>query len=268
MVMGMFEKNYDAGPVTFRTTAVSISGKAATISTRRTIFQDATSFVAPNSWFGKGLILQYMTEDCQGNSMCLYVTGSEHEEPSYMSENASNFTVRSWRPVQAWQQKAGLQAYLQRVPSHPTFYVVSPCFAVAKVWKTEMDGEKTIFIKPEKVNMSTNNSNYCYADSNLVSSYVKIWAAEDVLTVVEAVVSWGISSGKIVLEEAAKLVAKDALEKFGLVDPVSLVAAMAEASISWPGPPFTGLDYDTMNENTDNVEAFNELKEAMKEQYG
>jgi len=235
---------------------------------KKNVFVDGTSFVAPNSWVGKGLILTQMTEECKGNSMCLYIHASQYESPYYLSEEASRYTVRVWRPIEWWKQVAGLQAAMQRVPSHPRFYIVSPCFAVAKVWKTNLDGEPTIFVHPVLVDTETNSSNYCYADENLINTYTTIWATEDAATIIEAILSFGVSSGRIVLKEATKTLADKVLNIWGFTDPATLFAILAEAAISWPGAPYDELSLDDMEKNVENMEAFNELRQALEEEFG
>jgi hypothetical protein len=254
----------------------------------RMIFMKALAFVAPNSWIAQGLILNKMTEGCRGNSICLYVQASQAEAPYYMDLNTTNYTVRSWRPVQPWQQWAGWTAALMHVPSNPRFYVVSPCFAVAKVWKTNLDGQPTIFVHPIKVDMKGKNSNYCYADSDLINAYTAIWAAADAAQIAEIVLTWAVSSGTIGMdvvaetteyaEEGGNIVIStqttfgeyvdSTIGKWKSFDPVTLFQAIAEGAISWPGPPFKGMNYTDMLSNNENTQAFNELQEDLKSAYG
>jgi len=238
---------------------------------KKMLFIDGTAFIAPNSWFVKGLILAQMTEKCEGNSVCLYVQATQYESPYYLSEDATEYTVRVWRPFEWWKKFLGWQAALQHVPEHPRLYVVSPCFAVAKVWKTTVNDEPTIFVNPVRVPME-GKSNYCYADTNLVNTYTGIWAAEDIATVLEVVVSWGGAAAKKAglkgAEAGFKKVAKSTLFKwYDMLGPASFIAAMAEGAIGWPGFPYSSLSYEDMLENKENTQAFEELKESLESSY-
>jgi hypothetical protein len=215
---------------------------------------EGRAFVTPTNYIGKGIMGEW-SEGCQGNSICIYSHGARMEYPFYLDEDAQNFAgrIKVWRPVEAWQQYLGWQAALQHIPPHPRFYVVSPCYAIAKIWKAEYMGEDDIFIYPEKIDMNDTASNYCYADSNLINAYTAIWFTSDVLTVIETVVTWGISSGKfgtqaakISAEAAGKTAAQQFAQVWKVVDPVTLGQTLAEAAISWPGWPYKSLDYDKM----------------------
>ncbi len=261
MVLGIMDKNYDALPVDLeRLFGIKYAGKQAS----KMLFIDGTALVAPNSWLAKGLILGEMTEGCRGNSICLYIQGSQAEAPYYMDENATNYTVRVWRPIEPWKQWAGWQAALQHVPAHPRFYVVSPCFAVAKVWKTSLDGQPTIFVHPIKIEMEGGSSNYCYADTDLINAYTTIWAASDAATVIETVMSLGVRGAT----KGASLVLKNALSGWGLADPTTFFQCIAEGAISWPGYPYTGMNYTDMLESNENTKAFNELQSKLESAYG
>lgn len=261
MLIGIMDKDYNALPVDLgRAFGIKYAGKQAS----KMLFIDGTALVAPNSWIAKGLILGQMTKGCRGNSICLYVQASQAEAPYYMDLNATNYTVRVWRPVEPWKQWVGWQAALQHVPAHPRFYVVSPCFAVAKVWKTNLDGKQTIFVHPIKVDMKGKNSNYCYADSDLVNAYTTIWAVSDAATIITTVMSLGVKSATT----GAKLVLKNILDKSGMADPVTFLQCIAEGAIGWPGAPYTGMNYTDILENTGNVQAFNELQAGLKSAYG
>ncbi len=232
------------------------------------IFIDGTAVIAPNSWLGKGLILTQMTEECTGNSLCLYTQSSQYESPYFLSESATQYNVRVWRPFEEWKKWLGWQAALQHVPEHPRFYVVSPCFAIAKIWKTNVNGDPTIFVKPIKVTME-GRSNYCYADTELINAYTTIWAAEDAATVIEAVISWGGAAAKKGAlkgaKEGLKKIADSTLFKwYDMLDPASFIAAMAEAAINWPGYPYSSLNYTDMHENVENMEEFEKLKASLE----
>jgi hypothetical protein len=168
--------------------------------------------------------------------------------------------IRVWRPVDPWKNYVGWTAALKRVPEHPRFYVVSPCFAIAKIWKAQMGPEKTIFVYPMKVDVGDKASNYCYADENLVNEYTAIWVASDSATVVQTVLSFGVASGRIASEAV-----KASLKDWAKIDPVTLMQSLAEAAISWPGwpPPPKDMTFDVMNSEAGKA-AFANLGEQLK----
>ncbi len=223
IVIGFLEQNTDTLPLTFQT-------QYAKLEIKKLYYLDGRAFITPTSWINKGFAMSAMTEACEGNSMCVYSHAVQIEQPFYMNETANRYFIRTWRPVDTYKQAVGWQAALMHVPEHPRFYVVSPCFAIAKIWKTKYNGEDTIFIKPEKCDVEA--SNYCYADEDLVNNYVLIWAASDTATVIEAYLTFGASS------VASKIVKH--------TDPVTVAQVIAESAISWPGWPFEGLTYDKM----------------------
>jgi hypothetical protein len=143
---------------------------------------------------------------------------------------------------------AGIEGFLKQVPSHPRFYVVSPCFGMAKIWKTKYNGEKTIFIKIDKFDLNDTASNYCYADENLINTYGEIWFLSTVGQVVESVASWGL---KKAAQEAGRMTLSQTFAKTVLNwDPVLLAQSFAEAYISWPGWPFKSLTFESMTSET------------------
>ncbi len=261
MIYGVFSKDFNAFPVpTWKVFATRYASKQL----KKMVFIDGTALVAPNSWFAKGLILTHMTERCMGNSLCVYSQAAEYESPYYLSENATEYSVKSWRPIEPWKHLLGWQAALQNVPPHPRFYVVSPCFAVAKVWKTNLDGQPTIFVHPIKVDMEGKRSNYCYADADLINTYTAIWGAADILTIVEVVLSFGTRAA----EKGLKATVKQTLGKWSMFDPVTLGQTLAEAAISWPGYPYTSLNYTDIHESGTYSEPFKDLEESLMKQFG
>jgi hypothetical protein len=205
-----------------------------------------------------------MTKKCRGNSICLYVQASQYDSPYYMDENATNYTVRVWRPI-TWQQYAGFTAIEMHIPAHPRFYVVSPCFAVAKVWRTTLDGNPTVFVDPVKVDLHGEKSNYCYADTNLINTYVGIWAAADAARVVEIILSLGVKSGQIVVSKGLQKVA-GVINKW--IDPITLAQSIGEAAISWPGYPYSDLNYTDMQSGSKYYDEYAKLNEALQSEYG
>jgi hypothetical protein len=142
-----------------------------------------------------------------------------------------------------------------RIPTHPRFYVVSPCFAVAKVWRTTLDGNPTVFVDPVKVDLHDEKSNYCYADEGLINKYVTIWAAKDTADVIIAIALWWTGSGL-----ASKIINR--------VDPTTLAQALAEAAISWPGYPYTDLNYTDMQKGSKYYDEYKQLNDAIQSEYG
>lgn len=257
MIIGLFKMSDNAAPIT-------LWPRSPIKQIAEMVFMPVGSFLAPNSWLGKGLILTQMTQKCRGNSMCLYVQASQYEGPYYMDENVTKYTVRVWRPI-TWQQYAGLTAIEMHIPAHPRFYVVSPCFAVAKIWKTTYGGNPTVFVDPIRVNLHGEKSNYCYADTNLVNSYVEIWAAADAARVAAIILSWGVASGEIGVSEGIQKVA-GVINKW--VDPITLAQSIGEAAISWPGYPYSDLNYTDMQQGSKYFDEYAKLSEAIQSEYG
>jgi hypothetical protein len=212
---------------------------------RKLVYINSKSFLTPSSLISKGIIGSSY-EGCLGNSICVYSHGSQMEQPIYLSEEAQRFSgnIRVWRPISPLQQIAGFQAALQHIPSHPRFYVVSPCHATAKIWKTVYDGSDTVFVYPQKIDTQGEAANYCYADNKLINAYTTIWFVGDVLTAVETVFSGGTS-----------LFAK----VWKITDPVTVGQILAEAAISWPGMPYETLDFKIMS-STKGPEIIERLK--------
>jgi hypothetical protein len=152
-----------------------------------------------------------------------------------MSEEADKYFVRIWRPVSVVEQGAMWQAALMHVPSNPRFYLVSPCFGIAKIWKT---ADNNIYVNVDKCGIDSdgdgNNdaSNYCYADEGLIKQYTAIWAASDLGTILTAIGTAGTST-------AVKAIVKEA-------DPAQLLQIVGEAAVSWPGYPWGDLTYEKM----------------------
>jgi len=238
--IGVLAADTDAMPIT------SLRGKFAKYGVtelRKIVLIDGRAFVTPTSWIARGLMGEFF-EGCgdAGNNICVYSHGARMENPIFLSEDAQNFAgnIRVWRPVEVWKQYLGWQAALQHIPPHPRFYVVSPCFAMAKIWKARYNGEDTIFVAPEKLNLGDSASNYCYADTNLINAYTAIWFTADVLTVVETIVTLGV--GPAAGQGAKALVGS----VWKATDPVTLGQVIAEAAISWPGWPYKSLDFQIM----------------------
>jgi hypothetical protein len=211
---------------------------------KRVIYLDGSAVFNPGSWYAQGFFASRALEGCEGNSLCV-LKKNALESPFYLSEDADKYFIRVWRPVEPWQQFAGLQATIMHIPSNPRFYVVSPCFAVAKVWKTTYDGRDTIFIHLEKVDVG-DASNYCYADTNLINQYTAIWAIADFLDFMP----WTRFLSTIGLAQKAVDVTGEII---GIADPVTMIQGILEGAVSWPGSPWKPLGWNEMVEAEKNV---------------
>jgi len=247
IIIGFLEQNTDTLPI-------SVGMKGIRREVRRLVVIRGSAFVTPTSWIYKGILATQITEGCLGNSICLYDHAAESpESPYYLDESADKFDVRVWRPVNPLYHFAGVEAMMMWVSEHPRFYVVSPCFAIAKIWKTNYIGIDTIFVKPEKVDMKGEASNYCYADEELINQYTAIWFASDVWNIIESYFTAGTATG-------VKLLIKSII-KYG--DPSNLVEILAEMAVSWPGYPYKSMNYDTMQSEAGQT-AFNDLLRQLK----
>jgi len=208
------------------------------------VWYKARSLITPTNAIAMGMWLgQY--EGCLGNSLCVYSHGALSEYPFYLNESAEKFAgnIRVWRPVSTWAEWAGYSTILMGIPEHPRFYVVGPCFAQARVWKTRYNGEDTIFIKPEKFDLNDTASNYCYADEDLINAYAWAWFASDVTDVVQLVV---MGTKKYATGALKTAIQSKIWKIFDWVDPSSLIQAGIEQAISWPGEPYKPLTWKQM----------------------
>lgn len=275
LMFGFLEQNTDTLPVDIP----RYLGKGRV---RRLIFNRYEGYLTPSSWTYKGLIAQEITEGCKGNSICVYSHDAEiTESPYYLDEHVDDFDVRVWRPVspmldtvryvssfgaiaytggsvkdiKVTKTLAGMSAVdlyfeaLNAVPEHPRFYVVSPCFAIAKVWKTIYNGKQTIFVKPEKIKMEEKASNYCYADQELINQYTLVWIGTDVLDIVLTY----FSAGSYPL--LSKIVS--------FTDPAELAQVGAEMVLAWPGYPWEDMSYTVMDSESGQI-GYNEMLEKLK----
>jgi hypothetical protein len=239
--LGFVEQNKGTLPASIRTPAGMAADYFKKQGKKMVYLDGPQNIVNPDSFYARAFFASLGTAGCEGNSICLYSYSAMSESPQYLIKDAQKYFVRVWRPVSIVEQWAGFQAALQHVPENPRFYVVSPCIATAKIWKTTYNGEPTIFVYPEKVDVEDSASNYCYADSNLINSYVGIWAASDAATIITTVVPFlGIP------EEASKLIGK----VIGIGDPITLAQGVAEGVISWPGWPFKTLTWEQISANS------------------
>ncbi len=240
LLIGVLEQNTATFPVTFKAAAANGIKKEF----KKVVYLDGSALINPAGWYAQPFFIGSILSHCGGNSICL-LNKNNLETPFYLNKSADKFFIRVWRPVEAWKQWAGIQAAIMHVPQHPRFYVVSPCFAIAKVWKTIYNGEPTIFIYPEKKE-TPGSSNYCYADSNLINQYVAIWAISDILSFMP----WSSFLGKLGLAEK---LTKTVDKIIGIADPVTLAQGILEGAISWPGYPFAPLTYEDIVRATPSV---------------
>lgn len=235
-LLGFIEQNKGALPSSIRAPTGMTTDYFKTQAKKMIYIDGPQNLLNPASFYSKAIFANLQTEDCEGNSICVFSQAAMTEHPLYLDESAQKFSgnIRVWRPVEEWQRWAGWQAALQHVPAHPRFYVNSPCLANAKIWKTTLDGTATIFVYPEKVDVGDSASNYCYADSNLVNEYVAVWAISDVATVITTI--WGFGAAK-----GATEIAKQVID---IADPVTLTQGIIEGAISWPGWPFKTMTWE------------------------
>ena len=125
---------------------------------------------------------QVIEGGCSERSICMLKAGGvEGPEPG-----ASAFLLDEEVPigtkVKLWRPKPGLNVrtptwistslFYATVTENPRFHLVSPCFAVAKVWKSGVDGSIYVDIdKGGKCNVTgcpsgIDTPNYCYADED------------------------------------------------------------------------------------------------------
>ncbi|MEM3609834.1 MAG: hypothetical protein QW076_02925 [Candidatus Anstonellales archaeon] len=237
LLLGWFENNKYTLPLT----KVGILGRTVNAEVKKLIYLDGPqNLLNPTSFYAQALLATSVAAGCEGNSICL-VTKNNLETPIYLNEEDDDFDVRIWRPIPIWQW-IGIQAALMRVPSHPRFYVVSPCFAMAKIWKTNYDNKPTIFINIEKADVDGEASNYCIADNNLINLYYTIWTTSDIVTLTSWLWSGPLKSMSELLNKIIKV-----------TDPVTLAQGIAEGLISWPTSPWQPLTYEIMQKYQKNL---------------
>lgn len=131
---------------------------------------------------------QIMPGGCQEKSICMLKDAEvKGPEPGYsafsLDEKVPTGTeVRLWRPKPSVAARTPIfmstALFYATVPENPRFYVVSPCFAVAKIWKSGKDDKIYVKIdKADKCNVTecpsgVDTPNYCYADEEY------IWGSE------------------------------------------------------------------------------------------
>lgn len=240
-MFGLIEQNTGSLPVTV-TSALHGGVKK---EVKKLLYLDGPQNIAnPSSWYAQALSANIALEGCQGNSICV-LSQNSMEYPIYLEKAADNYSLRIWRPVNPIQQWLGIQAAIMHVPEHPRFYLVGPCFATARVWKTDYNGAKTVFIYPEKIE-TEGSSNYCYASSDLVNQYTAIWAVSDIISFIPTPAS-GTKVGKFATmlkigDEASNMIGKI----LNTADPATIIQSVMEAAIAWPGAPWSPLTWDEM----------------------
>ncbi len=211
---GFMTQNTDPLPVKWTTKAAKRELK---LETKKIIVLQASTIINPSGWYAKGEVVEEGTEaTCSDNQLCLYSQGSLAESPFTLSDDAKGYFLHAWRPTNP-AYLSPIQPLLMRIPENPRFYLVSPCYGVAKIWKSGTE----MYVSVDKCD--ANAANYCYADSALTDRYVEIWLASDAATIGEMILSFGGSAAFKTVSMA-----------FDYADPATLGQAMAEAFISWP----------------------------------
>jgi hypothetical protein len=253
--LGFVEQNKEALPTKIVRTRTAIGTDYFKNQAKKMIYLDGPqNILNPASFYARALFANLATAGCEGNSLCTYSHAAIMENPLYLSKDADKYFIRVWRPVEAWKQWLGWQAALQHIPENPRFYVVSPCMATAKIWKTTYYGEPTIFVYPEKVDIGDSASNYCYADSNLVNQYTEIWFASDTATLITSILPF-LKLPKAATELVGKII--------GYGDPITLAQGIAEGAISWPSWPFKTLTWEQISANSGKI-GIKEIEKGME----
>lgn len=256
--LGFVQQNKDALPANIVKTRTAYGVEYFTKQAKKMIYLDGPqNMLNPGSFYARAFFANLATKGCEGNSICVYSYGSMSENPIYLDESADKYDVRVWRPV-LWLPS--WQVVFQSIPSNPRFYVVSPCVANAKIWKTTYNGKPTIFVYPEKVYLEGEASNYCYADEGLVNQYVTIWFLSDVGTVIQSVngfvIGRELKGAQQIADVADRSLVISAVKSsynyiadkvFMITDPITLAQGIAEGAIGWPGLPFKPLTWEQIS---------------------
>jgi hypothetical protein len=251
LFIGYIEQNKDKYPVNWKIKYL----KDLADPSKKVVFYNAINNMNPGSYYAKGFISQVSLEGCPSNSLCL-VDKSSLETPNVLNQEASNYFVRLYRPVNDLLNLpvTGIQNTLMQIPSHPRFYIASPCFGTAKVWKSTYNGEPTIFIHIDKEEVvdedgdgHPDGSNFCYADEGLINQYALVWGISDAIQLVP----WSWAFGKLGLSSISKTLGSK-IDTFAnnVMDPVTLVQGILEGVISWPLAPYLPLGMTTMHSST------------------
>jgi len=250
LIYGWVTQSTDALPMTPRTALKQYAERQV----KKMIYLDGTALLNPGTTYQNYFFRSaFGVPTCEGNSICLLQKNME--SPVYLNEETKQYSVKVWRPVETWKNFLGWQAAEKHIPSNPRFYVVSPCFAVAKVWKSG----KTIFVYIDKRSTEGETSNYCIADDALINEYTAIWALSDTGTIIQTIS--GLSLAKSVktatnvvgatkeqlqvIKESVQSGFRGVSDKiFNIADPVTLAQGIAEGVVSWPCYPWQPLNYD------------------------
>jgi len=254
-LLGLIEQNKGTLSVNIKTPAGMTADYFKSQAKKMIYLDGPQNILNPASFYARVLFADYSRVGCEGNSICVYSHAAMMEAPFYLNETAKKYFVRVWRPVEGWKQWAGWQAALQHIPPNPRFYVVSPCFATAKIWKTKYNGDPTIFVYPEKVDLGDSASNYCYADEGLINQYTAVWLGSDAATIITTITGFGVAS------DAVKLIGKI----INIADPVTLAQGIIEGAISWPTWPYKALTYQQIIANSGKV-GLKEIKKGEETQ--
>jgi hypothetical protein len=129
--------------------------------------------IAPYNWISSpyslkeslGRASEIMEGGCAQKSICKIqrgaATGPTETASAYLldREFPDNVQVKLWRPLPGdtasnigGRMPIGISTVLlsTSVTRNPTFHVISPCFAVAKIWKSKTGSEETVYVSIEK----------------------------------------------------------------------------------------------------------------------
>lgn len=136
-------------------------------------------------WYGAGQTRQQadkLTANLNtdpSNALLLAKKGVSIEAMTTLSKDVADAGgVAIWRPKPGWLQRGpiGVQTSLLQIfiPENPSFYTVSPCFAIAKIWKgpdhiyVSMTGDVPDGTKCKVGDEACAYRSYCYADNDRI----------------------------------------------------------------------------------------------------
>ena len=174
---------------------------------KRFIMYDAAKMGAtPIPWYGAAQareqadnMVKNINTDTS-NSLILEKKGISAESIVQLSSDVANAGgVRIWRknPELADRTPVGVQSTLfaANIPENPTYYTVSPCFAIAKIWKgsdhiyVSMTGDAPDGSKCKVGDEQCAFRSYCYADNDRI--WGKGWESGANNLWGEMAASWG-----------------------------------------------------------------------------
>jgi len=198
------EADLVAKPKVLKTYAVQRAKRAVFFDFGKTGAFYQPSWSSPISLFDRQKLKEQYIENIniQNSLLKTDLTGGIGEQstqatPLDLAESSVN-DIRLWRPKTIGDFEArGIMTLMFGAKENPRFYLVSPCYGIAKVWKKDT----TIYISVKKCPVDTEDSkhsNYCYADSNLV------WGSASADNTIDITGASAVS-GEIVAMAAASL---------------------------------------------------------------